>query len=125
MGGGLALGFQPLDGLQPGLHLVTNVLAHERHLVDHLLLVTEAWKKGLELPISPLELVEQARALALLRRLLPAGKLVISLPVQGADAPDELAQEVEMARAAADKLIDDGTVKRLLGWHGEQFFRQR
>src|ERR1035441_3173460 len=125
MGGGLALRFQPLDGLQPRLHLVANVLAHERHLVDHFLLVSEAWEKGLELPINPLELVEQARALALPCRLLPAGKLVVSLPVQNADAPDELPQDVEMARAAADKLVDNGTVKPLPEWDGEQLFRQR
>ena len=125
LGGGFALRFQPRDRPQPGLNLVADVLGHQRHLVNDPLLVTEAREEGLELPIEPLELVEQARAPAFPRRLLPGGKLVVGLPVQGADALDEPAQELEMAGAAGDELVDDGPVKPLLGRHGEQLVRQR
>ena len=88
LGGGFALRFQLLDGPQAGLNLVADVLGHQRHFLDDLLLVMKAREGGLELPVEPLELVEQARAPALLARLLPGAELVVGLPVQGADALD-------------------------------------
>ena len=94
LGGGFVLRLQLLDGPHPGLNLVANVLGHQRHLVNDPLLETEAREEGLELPIKPPELVEQARAPGFPRRLLPGGKLVVGLPVQGTDALDEPAQEL-------------------------------
>ena len=125
LGRGLALRLKLLDGPQPGLDLVADVLGHEHHLVQHLLLVMKARKCRLELRVEPLELVEQPGALALLRRLLPGGKLGVGLLVQGADPFDQPAQVLEVARAAFDQLVNDDTVEALLGRHGKQLLRQR
>ncbi len=109
--------------LQAGLDLLSDVLGHEGHFIEDLLLVTKAGISGLEFPVEPLELVEQARALDSPARLLPGAELLVGLAVQDADSFDQPAQDLEMAGPAGDELVDDGAVKPFLRRHSQELVR--
>ena len=125
LGGGFALRFELRDGPQAGLDLVADVLGHQRHLLDDLLLVTEAREGGLELPVEPLELVEQARALAFSAVCCQALNLSSACSSRARTRLDQPAQELEMAGAAGDELVHHHAVKAFFGRHGQELLRQR
>ncbi len=121
----LRCAFHVRDGAQAGLDFVVDVLRHQNHFLDDLLLVIKFGEAVLQLFVELLEFVESLFLGGDLGRLLPARVFFVHLLVELADFLDQLAQRLQMAVAALDFFVHDHAVKPFLGRLGNQFFRQR
>ena len=113
--GGLALGFELANGAETELDLVVDVVGHQRHLLDHLLLVIELDERALEFLVELLEILEGLLPFGLVGGALPRGVTIVHLLVENANLLDQFAQGAEVVVAAFDLLVEDDTVETLLG----------
>ena len=122
--GGFSLVFPILNGLQAQLNFVVNVVGHQRHLFDDLLLVIKLREGSLQSFVDPFELLEEHVPFGFLSAVLPFGVFVIHLLVDEAQVFDELAERAKMVVAALDLFVENYAVETFLGRFGNEFFGQ-
>ena len=122
---GLPLPFHVRDGPQAGLDFVVDVLRHQHHFLDDLLLVEKLRERVLQLLVQLLEFLERPFLQRRLAGFLPARVFFIHLLVQLAHLFHQLPQRLQMPVAALHFLVHDDPVKPFLRRFGNQFLRQR
>ena len=92
--GGTLLGLELLDGTDGRLELLVNVLRHQRHFLDDLLLVVELRERFLELVVELLELGDDFLPLYLGLQILQFTPVLVDLLVDATDVFGKLAERL-------------------------------
>ena len=88
------MGLELLDGTDGRLELLVNVLRHQRHFLDDLLLVVELRERLLELVVELFELGDNFLPLDLRLLVLQFAPVLVDLLVDAADIFGQLAERL-------------------------------
>src|ERR1019366_9974355 len=113
-----------LDEVKAGFDLVPDVLRHQSHFFDYLMLIVEFAESVPQFAVELLETGVEPGAFGPGGAVLPLGVRVINLLVCRADQRDEFAQGSEMGFVVNELLVQNDPVKPFFGRLANQLFGQ-